>query len=73
MSTSSSDITIYRQEKDLLKKVWSVKDRYYLILDNSIVRRLGVDDDSFFQESLTESGDILLKHIRSKSSYSGVD
>jgi hypothetical protein len=74
MSTSSSsDITFYRQEKDLLKKVWSAKDRYYIILDNSIVHRLGIDSDSFFQESINEKGHVVLKHIRNKSEFTGVE
>lgn len=69
-----SNLTFYRrQEKDLVKRVWSTQKRIYLVLDASIVQRLGVDDRSSFAEAINENGQIVLTHLRKKSDFNGVE
>jgi hypothetical protein len=68
-----SDLTFCRRkEKDLVKRVWSTRNRIYLVLDPSIVHRLGVDSNSSFAEKVNDSGLIELRHIRKNSDFNGV-
>jgi hypothetical protein len=70
MSTSRSDLSFTPPNGNNLKKAHRIRGKTAVIIDQSLVDRLGIDEDSWFEESLVDSG-ILLKHVRTKSSFSG--
>ena len=54
--------------KKILRKVYRISDKTFVIIDEMLVKRLALDevDDAWFEQELTSSG-ILLKICRNSS------
>ena len=53
-----------------LKKCWNVGQQKVTIIDKEIVRLLKIDEnDTLFEQMITEEGNILLKIIKVKEVY----
>jgi hypothetical protein len=51
-------------QNKILKQIWSIGDQYFVVIDKSIIQKLGMDDkDTIFleQELREEDNSILMK------------
>lgn len=48
------------------KKAYRIADRTFVVIDESLVKYLSIDDDTWFEQELTEEGILLRIYHKSK-------
>ena len=48
------------------KKAYRITDKTFVVIDESLVKRLSIDDDTWFEEDITDEGILLRISDKSK-------
>ena len=63
IDNTSNDFKGYSATANAKKKAYCIGDKIIVVIDESLVKRLSINDDTWFEQEATEEG-ILLKICR---------
>jgi hypothetical protein len=64
----STDLNHTQQQDKILKQILSIGDRYLVVIDKSIIQKLGIDDNdnniTFLEQEFRQEDNLILMKIR---------
>jgi hypothetical protein len=56
----------HSQQDKIIKQIWSIGDQYLILIDKSIIQKLGIDDNSttFLEQEFREEDNSILMKIK---------